>query len=241
MLVFTVKTQHLDPKRIEPMSQLQMYKRASLSWMQTLIFCNILDLVHIGSCQLLPQNQSFFAKNTLRNSISDTFRNFLGILPRNITYLERKTTPIFSAVSDLLPHGRAQAYTVLYVGLWLYNRGWGARHKPSLSPKGDWSEITWGIWTSSFCSGDTALTCPSDQTSVGRWILPLSPFSWPSALLWCPSYRILPDGVQSSEIQSTGLRVRWFQVRFPCWDLSHWLWPWWFFLSLWSLISSSVK
>ena len=95
MLVFTVKAQHLDPKRIEPMSQLQMYKRASLSWMQTLIFCNILDVVHIGSCQLLPQNQSFFAKNTLRNSISDTFRNFLGILPRNITYLERKTTHIF--------------------------------------------------------------------------------------------------------------------------------------------------
>ena len=110
MVVFTVKTQHLDPKRIEPMSQLQIYKRASLSWMQTLTFCNILDLVHLGSCQLLPQNQSFFAKNTLRNSISDTFRNFLGILPRNITYLERKTTPIFSAVNDRLPRGRAQAY-----------------------------------------------------------------------------------------------------------------------------------
>lgn len=66
----------------------------------------------MGSCQLLPQNQSFLTRNTLRNSISDTVRNFLGILPRNITYLGRKTTPTFSVINDPLPREEAHAYAV---------------------------------------------------------------------------------------------------------------------------------
>lgn len=82
--------------RREP-SPYHNYRRAGGPvWLGCQLWCfiNISDVVHFGSCWLLPQNPSFLARNRHGNFISDTSRNFLAILPSSSTHFEKKTTPI---------------------------------------------------------------------------------------------------------------------------------------------------